>query len=332
MRNRSSNATARRRRLLTPRRLRVGAVDPPGRQRRDDDDEAGGSVDDAAGARRTTDDDLPRPAVRRVDDDERRIADDDPVGTPATEAEGRPARRGAGRDDGRWPATPTSPPAPSTPSSRSTSRCASRSGTRCSRPQGDALAELTDQYNASQDRVVVELQNQNGYEELIDKYFQSSSGGPPARRADARVHAPADGRRQHGDHDDRVRPGRRLRHLAVPAAGDVRLPDRRRAVGHAAEHLQPGALLQQGDVRGGRPRSGRPADHPRRAARRTRSRSSTPAPRPTASPSTPASTPAAPGSSSSGSPAPACPTPTTTTAALPGRPRCCSTRRRPSSC
>ena len=40
--------------------------------------------------------------------------------------------------------------------------------------QGDALAELTDQYNASQDRVVVELQNQNGYEELIDKYFQSS--------------------------------------------------------------------------------------------------------------------------------------------------------------
>jgi sn-glycerol 3-phosphate transport system substrate-binding protein len=39
---------------------------------------------------------------------------------------------------------------------------------------GDALTALTEEYNASQDRVVVELQNQNGYEELIDKYFQSS--------------------------------------------------------------------------------------------------------------------------------------------------------------
>ena len=45
--------------------------------------------------------------------------------------------------------------------------------------QGDALAELTDLYNASQDRVVVELQNQNGYEELIDKYFQSSPEDRP---------------------------------------------------------------------------------------------------------------------------------------------------------
>jgi sn-glycerol 3-phosphate transport system substrate-binding protein len=45
--------------------------------------------------------------------------------------------------------------------------------------QGDALAALTDQYNASQDRVVVELQNQNGYEELIDKYFQSSTEDRP---------------------------------------------------------------------------------------------------------------------------------------------------------
>ena len=44
---------------------------------------------------------------------------------------------------------------------------------------GDALAALTDMYNASQDRVVVELQNQNGYEELIEKYFQSSPGDRP---------------------------------------------------------------------------------------------------------------------------------------------------------
>ena len=44
---------------------------------------------------------------------------------------------------------------------------------------GDALAALTEEYNASQDRVVVELQNQNGYEELIEKYFQSSPSDRP---------------------------------------------------------------------------------------------------------------------------------------------------------
>ncbi len=43
----------------------------------------------------------------------------------------------------------------------------------------EALQHLTDEYNASQDRVVVELQNQNGYEELVDKYFQSSQDDRP---------------------------------------------------------------------------------------------------------------------------------------------------------
>lgn len=43
----------------------------------------------------------------------------------------------------------------------------------------EALKHLTDEYNASQDRVVVELQNQNGYEELVDKYFQSSQADRP---------------------------------------------------------------------------------------------------------------------------------------------------------
>jgi sn-glycerol 3-phosphate transport system substrate-binding protein len=45
--------------------------------------------------------------------------------------------------------------------------------------QGEALTQLTNEYNASQDRVVVELQNQNGYEELVDKYFQSSTADRP---------------------------------------------------------------------------------------------------------------------------------------------------------
>ena len=43
----------------------------------------------------------------------------------------------------------------------------------------DSLTALTDAYNASQDRVVVELQNQNGYNELIDKYLVSSQADRP---------------------------------------------------------------------------------------------------------------------------------------------------------
>ena len=43
----------------------------------------------------------------------------------------------------------------------------------------EALEFITDQYNASQDRVVVELQNQGGYLEVIDKYYQSGAGGRP---------------------------------------------------------------------------------------------------------------------------------------------------------
>ncbi|MDQ3738319.1 MAG: ABC transporter substrate-binding protein [Actinomycetota bacterium] len=43
----------------------------------------------------------------------------------------------------------------------------------------DALVELTDGYNASQDQVRVTLQNQGGYNEAIDKYFQSGVGGRP---------------------------------------------------------------------------------------------------------------------------------------------------------
>ena len=42
-----------------------------------------------------------------------------------------------------------------------------------------ALIELTDQYNASQDRVVVNLQNQTSYDSSIDKYILSSPGSRP---------------------------------------------------------------------------------------------------------------------------------------------------------
>ncbi|MAT05906.1 MAG: hypothetical protein CL424_12780 [Acidimicrobiaceae bacterium] len=43
----------------------------------------------------------------------------------------------------------------------------------------EALQAITEQYNASQDRVVVELQNQGGYLEVIDKYYQSGDNGRP---------------------------------------------------------------------------------------------------------------------------------------------------------
>ncbi len=43
----------------------------------------------------------------------------------------------------------------------------------------DSLVELTDTYNASQDRVTVTLQNQTGYEAAIDKYIQSSPDSRP---------------------------------------------------------------------------------------------------------------------------------------------------------
>ncbi len=43
----------------------------------------------------------------------------------------------------------------------------------------EALEFVVDQYNSSQDRVVVDLQNQGGYLEVIDKYYQSGDSGRP---------------------------------------------------------------------------------------------------------------------------------------------------------
>ena len=43
----------------------------------------------------------------------------------------------------------------------------------------DALKTLTDEYNASQTKVKVSLENQGGYEQTLDKYLQSSQGSRP---------------------------------------------------------------------------------------------------------------------------------------------------------
>ncbi len=42
-----------------------------------------------------------------------------------------------------------------------------------------ALTELTDAYNASQQKVRVRLENQGGYKQTLDKYSQSSQGSRP---------------------------------------------------------------------------------------------------------------------------------------------------------
>ena len=44
-----------------------------------------------------------------------------------------------------------------------------------------SLIALTDAYNASQDRVRVDLQNQTSYDSAIDKYIQSSQDSRPDR-------------------------------------------------------------------------------------------------------------------------------------------------------
>lgn len=43
----------------------------------------------------------------------------------------------------------------------------------------DAINRVTEEYNASQDRVRVDAENQGGYGETIDKYFQSGQGSRP---------------------------------------------------------------------------------------------------------------------------------------------------------
>jgi maltose-binding protein MalE len=180
--------------------------------------------------------------------------------------------------------------------------------------QGDALAELTEQYNASQDRVVVELQNQNGYEELIDKYFQSSTEDRPHV-----VQMPEYMLQQMADANTVITT------TACIQAG-----------GYDISPFLPRAMFayQTGGVQWGMPLNiSSPVLYYNKAMFEEAGLDPEDPPRrPTASPSTPASTRVAPGSSSSGSPVPGFPTPTTTTAAPPAPRRCCSTRPRVSRC
>ena len=195
----------------------------------------------------------------------------------------------------------------------------------------DALVELTDEYNASQDRVRVVLQNQGGYKREIDKYLQSEPGQPARHGPDAGVHRAAD--RRH-----RTRSCRSAACIAGRAAttsrrsspGAARATRPRRAVAMPFNVSGPGALLQQDRFQRGRPRPGGRRRRWRSCGRVAGDRRSGAAA--SASPSTPGSTPAAGGSSSSGSPGPASRTPTTTTGGRRRRPGSSTTGRVGVSC
>ena len=189
------------------------------------------------------------------------------------------------------------------------------------------LIALTDAYNASQDKVRVELQNQTGYEPLIDKYINAEPGQPARPGAVPRVHAALDRRLA-----TRLCPAaacieiERLRHLDVRRRGH--------STAYQSEGIQCGMPFNVSnpvlyynrkmfEAAGLDPDD--PPGQPRGAARRVASRSCRRARPPVAWSSTPAPTPAAAGSSSSGSAVRASRSPTTTTDGPRRRPRCSST-------
>ena len=170
------------------------------------------------------------------------------------------ARRHSATDDTRHHRRTTTIPLddlPSVPSTRSTRRSGPVELTfwhGLNAESETALTKLTDAYNASQSKVRVELQNQGGYEQTIDKYVQSSQGSRPDV-----VIFPEYVVQQMADTDSVIPiagvPGRvRLRHQHVPALDADRVLDGGRAVGHAVQRQQPGPVLQQADLRGRRAR------------------------------------------------------------------------------
>ena len=129
----------------------------------------------------------------------------------------------------------------------------------------------------------VTLQNQGGYEQMIDKYLQSSQGSRPDL-----VQLPEYTVQMMSDTDSVIPIEACIEATAFDTTpflprGARRLRHRGRAVVDAVQHQRPGPVLPQAAS------SRRPGSIPTRRRRRsrssapTRSRSSTPAPRPTAS-------------------------------------------------
>ncbi len=195
-----------------------------------------------------------------------------------------------------------------------------------------SLIALTDEYNASQDRVHVDLQNQTSYNSAIDKYIQSSQDSRPTMIQFPEYVVQSFAQSGTLIPIEACLRGQRLRHVGVPRAHARRLHVRGHPLVDAVQREQPGAVLQPPDVRGGRPRSGRVARVARRPPRHVADHRRQRRGELTAGSSIRARTRAAAGSSSSGSVGPTSCTPTTATAVSRRRPRCSTTARPASTC
>ena len=169
----------------------------------------------------------------------------EPVTTPPSDQTPPPPR----------PRSTPCPPARSTPSKWPPNRSRSRSGTGSTSTTKRRSSASPTAYNASQDRVRVHSENQGGYLETIDKFFQSSEVDRPAVVMFPDYADAAGDRLRRRDPGPGVHRGGGLRHSRVPTLDLGGLHDGRRAMGDAVQRLQPGALLQPQRVRGGRARS-----------------------------------------------------------------------------
>ena len=137
----------------------------------------------------------------------RRRADDDDDGAVGAEDAGEPDDdAGEPDDDAGEPTTTPAPTTTTTPPS-DLPACPTEALDGASEPveitfwhglnveNEDALQQVTDQYNASQDRVVVTLQNQGGYLETID----DPSDGRRRTQERARAGAPPPGLGDRGE-------------------------------------------------------------------------------------------------------------------------------------
>ena len=265
-----------------------------------------------------------RPATSRPpprDDDGRATAEHDPRPDPAVD------RAADDRDDDHDAAGRRCRRARSTPSTASRRRWRSRSGTASARSSRPRSTDLTEEYNASQDKVRVNLENQGGYNQTIDKYVQSRQRSRPEL-----VMFPEYMVQQIADSDSVIPIG-----ACIEASGFDTTPFLPRTLlAYETEGVQWSMPFNVSDPvlyynRKVFEEAGLDPDGLARCRSRScgrpRRRSSTRARRRRGSPSTRASTPAAAGSSSSGSPGPASCTPTTATAGWRRRPGCCTTAR-----
>ena len=139
------------------------------------------------------------------------------------------------------------------------------------RANGDTLQQLTDDVQ----RVAERREGQPGQPDRLRADLHQVQGRPlerrpPRHRAAAGDRPAADDRHADGAAGERVRQGRQVQLLRLPAPGDQLLHRGGHAVRDAVQHLGPCPLLQQEGVLRRRPGSEHAAEDARRRARRGR--------------------------------------------------------------